>query len=104
MTSAIFKVLCLEFVAELKKYAPKDTGNLAYNSIQYVFTSDNECQIKVNEQVAPYMVFTNEKWISPKWKGKPNPNEQWWNKAIEITLEKLAYKYGGILSRGTQST
>lgn len=104
MNAALFKILCLELVAELKKFAPKDTGNLAYNSIQYTFLSEDKCQIKVNEDIAPYMVYTNEKWISPKWNGKQNPNEKWWNKAIELALEKLAYKYGGILTRGIKPT
>ena len=34
-----------------------------------------------NEQ-AYYMPYTNEKWISPRWHGKQNPNEDWWDKAI----------------------
>lgn len=34
-----------------------------------------------NEQ-AYYMPYTNERWISPRWKGKKNPNEDWWDNAI----------------------
>lgn len=34
-----------------------------------------------NEQ-AYYMPYTNERWISEKWRGAKNPNEDWWDKAI----------------------
>ena len=35
-----------------------------------------------NETNAYYMPYTNERWISPKWKGAKNPNEDWWDEAI----------------------
>lgn len=34
-----------------------------------------------NEQ-AYYMPYTNERWISGRWKGKQNPNEDWWDNAV----------------------
>ena len=46
--------------AILKRFAPEDTGTL-----------------KAMITNAPYTVYTNEAWISPKWNGKQNPNEMW---------------------------
>lgn len=106
MTQALFRVICFEIVTELRKYAPKDTGNLAYNSIRCVFLSEKVCKIYVNQSIAPYMIFTNEIWITKRnrYGQIKNPNEHWFNKAIELIMEKIAFKYGGILKNGTQPT
>lgn len=41
-----------------------------------------------------YMPYTNEEWISPRWRGRKNPNEQWWEKAFNQTLSFLSSIYG----------
>lgn len=107
----IFEKVFLQAVNELRKKAPKDTGNLAYNSIKYRWVSDTKFEIyvdvgdttaftqgqKYQKGVAPYMPFTNEKWISPKWNGRKNPNENWWNNAIEFIIAFISNKLGGEL-------
>lgn len=103
-----FDRVFLEAVDQLRKLAPKDTGNLAYNAIKYKWIAENKFVIYVDigdikmiktriVGLAPYMPFTNEKWISPKWNGKQNPNQGWWNDAIEIVIRFIAKRLGGIL-------
>lgn len=106
-----FDKVFLKAVRELRRLAPKDTGNLAYNAVKYKWISDHEFEIYVDvgdttafvesreftEGTAPYMPFTNEKWISPYWNGKQNPNENWWNNAIEWIIKYIAQELGGKL-------
>ena len=77
-------------VKHLRSFCPEDTGNLKYDAIKYERVSKSEYKIYVDEKVAPYMPFTNEPWISPKWNGKKNPNEKWFDKAAEYIVEYLA--------------
>lgn len=109
-----FDRVFLQAVNELRKLAPKDTGNLAYNSIKYRWINDHQFEIyvdvgntsafvlgeKFDKGVAPYMPFTNEEWISPKWNGKQNPNQDWWNKAIEYIIGFIAKRFGSAVYRG----
>lgn len=113
INKAYFERVFLKAVQELRKQAPKDTGNLAYNSIKYRWISNNTFEIYVDvgdtkafvenreliEGQAPYMPFTNEKWISPKWNGKQNPNENWWNNAIEFVMNYIARQLKGQIRR-----
>lgn len=102
-----FDRVFLEAVDQLRKVAPKDTGNLAYNAIKYNWLSEKEFVIFVDvgnvqqtirvSGIAPYMPFTNEKWISPNWNGKINPNENWWNEAIKMVIHFIAKRLGGSL-------
>lgn len=41
-----------------------------------------------------YMPYTEEKWISPRWRGRANPNEGWFKQANEIALGFLGRQYG----------
>lgn len=79
----------------LKQKSPIDTGNLRYNAIKYRI-EDNRFIIYVDEQIAPYMVYTNEKWINHKGQ---NPNESWWNRTIEDIIETMSIYLGGNLKR-----
>ena len=109
-----FDKVFLEAIEQLRKQAPKDTGNLRYNAIKYRWVSDSRFEIYVDVGdtdafvskqkfllgQAPYMPFTNEEWISPRWNGKKNPNQDWWNKAIEKVIQFIARRLGGLLERG----
>ena len=44
-------------------------------------------------QKAYYMPYTNERWISPRWKGAKNPNENWFDDAIH-DVARLASEKG----------
>ena len=45
--------------------------------------------------IAPYMPYTNETWLSPRWNGKQNPNEGWWNDSIEFIVQYIGKRLGG---------
>jgi hypothetical protein len=79
----------------LKLFAPKDTGNLSLNAIRMSQVAPNEWQIIIGGEIAPYAVYTNEKWGSPRWGGKRNPNEGWVNRAIESATPNLNLILGG---------
>lgn len=79
----------------LKMIAPKDTGNLAFNAIKYEI-SGNEMRIYVDENIAPYMVYTNEPWIK---RPGTNPNEKWWDTALEEIIEYMAFYLNGELKQ-----
>ena len=98
MTERRFRQICARAVKQLQKRAPKDTGNLAYNAIKYEFIG-NTCKIYVDEAIAPYVFYTNEPWISPKWNGKKNPNEGWWDNGAQIIDERIRQRLGAKLSQ-----
>ena len=81
---------------KLKHPERRTTDNLKRNAIKLEMI-DGGFKIFVDENIAPYMPYTNEKWISPKWKGAQNPNEQWWNEEIQNLIYWLAYALGGTL-------
>ena len=99
MTSTDFANLCSRCVEELRKLAPKDTGNLAYNAIKFEFPDTNTCKIIVDEAIAPYMPYTNEPWIAERWHGKKNPNEKWFDNAAEKIAQLFAQLSRGELKR-----
>jgi hypothetical protein len=79
----------------LKSCAPVDTGNLKENAIQIIQSAPEEYQIIIDSSIAPYAVYTNEKWISPQWRGKKNPNEKWIDKAVKHIAETICQMVGG---------
>lgn len=99
MTKIRFREYVNRFAELLRLLAPKDTGNLAINAIKVEWHGDNEAEIYVDgdgvDGIAPYMPFTNEPWTAPKWKGKKNPNEGWWETAIESIIQQLNAEFGG---------
>ena len=95
MTKAQFERICMELVGTIRKRAPRDTGNLADNGVRFRWIDEETFEIYVDESIAPYMPYTNEPWISPKWNGKKNPNEAWWQDAIELCKQHLFNAYDG---------
>jgi hypothetical protein len=93
---------CLNATEKLRELAPKDTGNLAYNAIKIEFKDKDTCVIRVDERIAPYMPYTTLPWASPKWHGRKNPNEGWWDAAVELILEELAKELKGDLNDATK--
>lgn len=37
-----------------------------------------------------YMPYTEEKWISPRWRGRQNPNEGWFKEAFEVCIRMIS--------------
>ena len=42
-----------------------------------------------------YMPYTEEKWISPQWNGRANPNENWFKETVEYIARYIAIGLGG---------
>jgi hypothetical protein len=88
----------------IQAHAPVKTGNLRYNAIKLESTGLNGWKIFVNEEIAPYFIYTNEPWdirIMEQGTGKAgqkravirtwkNPNEGWWNDAVEAAIQLIA--------------
>jgi hypothetical protein len=104
MNNAKFTKFTNDFVKIIKTKAPYRTGNLRHNAIRYNYIEGQKTssRIYVDEDIAPYMKYTNQPWISKKWNGKQNPNEKWFNKAVEKAVYDLAAKYGGTVKKGDE--
>lgn len=89
MKHSTFLNICFTAVLILRECAPIDTGNLRYNAIRFK-TEGNKFIIYIDESIAPYVFYTNEPWISPKWNGKKNPNQGWFDKAVEKIAQMVA--------------
>ena len=101
LSTTEFKRVCQRACKNLKMLAPYDTGNLSRNAIKIEFPSRNTCLIYVDESIAPYMPYTTRPWVSKRWHGKKNPNEGWWQAAVELIVEDIAKQLGGkITSHG----
>lgn len=81
--------------APINKQKNTNRGNLRYLSIRMERVNDEAYEIYVSVDIAPYVYYTNEKWISPKWRGKKNPNEGWVEAAIDEILQMIAKETGG---------
>ena len=108
MTEKQLENLVKRMARYIQKQSPIDTGNLR-SSIRleqirrlvyriYVNWGGNPYLRDYPRGLAPYMPFTNEPWISPRWNGKKNPNEGWWENACENVIKILANKTGGKLN------
>lgn len=78
----------------LKKVCPVDTGNMKTNAIQFKQLSESQIEVSIEASIAPYVVYTNEKWLSPTWKGRKNPNEKWIDDAADYVAEAIRKKIG----------
>lgn len=69
---------------------PTRTGNLK-NSFVYD-VSDKGFEITTSIH---YMPYTNEPWVSPRWRGRENPNLYWFNNSADYLGQYLARHLGG---------
>lgn len=87
-------------VYAFKPRTPRDTGNLRHNATRVIMVDENTTKIYVDAAIAPYVVYTNEPWISPYWKGKKNPNQWWFEAATLAVAQYIATTLGGTLTVG----
>ena len=82
-----------------REEAPKDTGNLAYAAIRLEERGSGIYAIVADENIAPYMKYTNENWSNFAYplQGKKNPNEHWFDKTVQIAINMLATLLGGFI-------
>ena len=95
LSNTQFRRACEKACRQLRGLAPYDTGNLSLNAIKIEYPSPSVCIIYVDEAIAPYMPYTTRPWVSPKWNGRRNPNEGWWQAAGELIVEYLAQELQG---------
>lgn len=87
----------VEIVDQMRlEFVPYDTGNMALNALQVNVEGDT-IDITVDEAIAPYVPYTNEPWLSPKWDRKQNPNQGWWERFAAELTKRLTAKLKGAL-------
>lgn len=82
---------------QMRAVSPYDTGNLRDNGIRLTKTGVNEYTISIGAPEAPYAVYTNEKWVSPRWHGRKNPNEKWIDNGVRSVVMNIISSTGGRL-------
>lgn len=82
-------------VSAARVLIPIDTGNLRYNSFKIEPLGNMRWKVFIDDKVAPYAPYVNEKWISPKWHGKQNPNEGFWKKVFEFIANQISSATNG---------
>lgn len=90
---------CYRVIDEMRRdgWIPIDTGNMAYNAVVVEMASDTEIRIYIDKSIAPYAVDTERPWVAPRWHGRKNPNEGWWERLREEFARRLARVLGGEL-------
>ena len=71
------------------RYHRASTGNMRYNATRKKFIRTDVFEFGTYDDVAPYVVYTNEPWKSPKWKDAKNPNEQWFQDSVHLICQEL---------------
>lgn len=87
-------------LAYLKSLVPYDTHNMQNNATKVDNLGNGKWRLYIDENIAPYVPYTNEPWISPKWKGKKNPNEGWFERATHLVANYISTLLRGTLKRG----
>ena len=103
MTKKTFDTLCNRAVEIIRKNCPVDTGNLQMNAIRFEYIDANTFSVYVDfydgipkpTGIGYYMAYTNEKWTAERWHGKQNPNEKWWQRAMEEVKVMITNEFGG---------
>lgn len=84
-------------IDSMRERSPYKSGNLRFNAIKYEKMSDSHFRVYVDEEVAPYMCYTNEKWIN---RVGTNPNEGWWEDALANFANELVTLIKGEIKNG----
>lgn len=92
-------VLMQKIMTVFKSVVPIRTGNLKENAVKLVDKGNGVWEITIDQSIAPYMPYTNEPWVSPKWKSKKNPNEHWFDDAAGLIALLIAQELNGTLSK-----
>ena len=84
-----------ELIFSINANVPVRRGNLKA-SISSYNRSLNHFSVVVGQNIK-YAVYVEEEWLSPRWKGRQNPNEKWLNKTVEKFASNIYQKVGGSL-------
>lgn len=84
-----------EFIPNPTTRGKTSTGNIAYAAFIDNVVKDDEILVYIDENIAPYVKYTNEPWVAACWGGKKNPNEGWWQRFVNEFMRRLADELGG---------
>jgi hypothetical protein len=73
--------------------SPYRSGDLS-RSFQIRLVEDG-FEIYQDTSSVDYMVYTEEAWLSPRWRGRANPNEAWFKETAEFVAKYIAQSLGG---------
>lgn len=76
----------------LQQIAPYRTGNLAINSTEVQISATGIRAIS-HGGYAPYNIYTNYAWTAPRWKGRRNPNEGWFDVKFAGAAKQYIYEW-----------
>ena len=98
MTRGIIVETVQSIINEMQeeKWVPYKTGNMALNALKIKIEGDN-LFVYFDNQIAPYVPYTNEPWIALKWHNKKNPNQGWWDRFVAEFAKRLANKLKGVI-------
>lgn len=105
MTDNEFSRLTSSFLDEIQSMTPINKnfkaptrGNLRMRATRGKAIAHGKYVVSVSARIAPYFPYVNyqEKFES----GKPNPNYQYLENAIDTAINNLARKAGGFIVRG----
>lgn len=98
MTKNQWEKVFVEVIKELRQqtFVPYDTGNLKFNAIKGIWVDEHTFRIYIDESVAPYVFFTNEKWVK---RPSSNPNEGWVDKMVRFIAYRIAQKTKGKITK-----
>ena len=82
-------------VSIARLHIPIDTGNMSLNAFNFEYLGNMRWKISIDEKKAPYVPFVNEKWISPRWGGKQNPNEGFWQGIRDSLVAMISASLNG---------
>lgn len=87
----LFDRFRLEALAYIKARAPRRSGRLK-TSIHF---QQNHDGFSIIIDIS-YVVYTEERWISPRWRGRENPNLGWIRECVRRLANKFANKVKGV--------
>ena len=88
-------------------WAKGSTGNLAFNALRTKYKPTKtkfRAEIYVDDKIAPYVYYTNERWLSQRWKGHKNPNEGWVLRGANKIALMVANKTNGTKGKWLKET
>jgi hypothetical protein len=86
--SSLLRLLRDMLVQAAPNVKRQSTGALR-NSIRIEGSS-----VVIGGGIVNYAVYTNEPWISPRWRGRRNPNEGWVDAVVNQAIAMFAQRYG----------
>lgn len=72
----------------LKGQTPYRTGNLR-STIHTTRLGGEEFSLIIGGERAPYVLFVNERWRSPRWKGRENPREGFIDRSADLIADMI---------------